>query len=234
MRYFRYKDASRTQSNALKEQYKTLTQDEKRIFRSKKRWNRFGAFVACSVFAIYLAVGIVLLSTVSLPEVWFLRLLAFIGKAIAGLILVIASGVLAAGLASPLWKKAESYHIPSIKKGILSKACRHLRDYYGLQEPYIVTKCFSATDRNFQGHDVCIFVADDELRLTADLVRGFLDGSKDLGCYAFNREEITLTKQQYGNHPIAELKADNAVFLLGYRAKSFIDKNFLIKESDRS
>lgn len=59
-----------------------------------------------------------------------------------------------------------------MKKKIFSKACGHLRDYYELQEPYIITNCFEATDKNFKNHDVCIFVVGDELRLTTDLVRG--------------------------------------------------------------
>ena len=67
-------------------------------------------------------------------------------------------------------------------------------------------------------HDVCIFIAEDELRLTTDLVRGFLHGERDLGCYAFKQSEITLSKQKNGNHLVAELRADNVVFLLGYRA----------------
>ena len=33
MRYFRYKNIDKNVNNALKEQYKTLTEDEKRTFR---------------------------------------------------------------------------------------------------------------------------------------------------------------------------------------------------------
>jgi hypothetical protein len=141
--------------------------------------------------------------------------------------LLIASGVLTVALTMPLLKKVESFHIPSIKKDIFPKACNHLRDYYQLQEPYLITKCFDSTDKKFENHDVCIFVVGDELRITTDLVRGFLHGERDLGCYAFKKEEITLSKQNVGNHLIAELKANNIVFLLGYRAKGFIDKSFL-------
>ena len=114
-----------------------------------------------------------------------------------------------------------------MKKEIFSKACAHLRNYYNLQKPYIVTKCFNATDKKFQNHDVCLFIVGDELRLTADLAHGFLYGERDLGCYALKKEDITLTKLENGKHLIAELKADNQVFLLGYRAKGFIDKNFI-------
>ena len=101
-----------------------------------------------------------------------------------------------------------------------------MRDYYELQEPYIITKCFDATNKIFKNHDVCIFVVGDELRLTTDIVHGFLYEERDLGCYAFKRDEITLSKQQNGNHLIAELKSDNAIFLLLYRAKRFIEENF--------
>ena len=93
----------------------------------------------------------------------------------------------------------------------------------------MITKCFDATDKKFQNHDVCIFVVGDELRITTNLVQGFLYGERDLGCYAFKQNEIILTKQQKGNNLIAELRADDTVFLLGYRAKGFVDKNFPAK-----
>ena len=106
-----------------------------------------------------------------------------------------------------------------------------LKEQYKLlmQEPYIITKCFDAADKRFRDHDVCIFLVGDELRITTDLVRGFLHGERDLGCYAFSRKEITVSKQQDGEHLVAELKSDNTFFVLGYRAKGFIEKNFLFE-----
>ena len=163
-----------------------------------------------------------MLKSIPLPSAWFLEILVIVGEVIIGFILLIASGVLTVALTMPLWKKVESFHIPSIKKEIFSKACKHLRDYYQLQEPYIITKCFEATDKNFRNHDVCIFIVGDELRITTDLIQGFLHGERDLGCYAFKKEEITLSKHNDGNHLMAELKANKIVFLLGYRAKGFI------------
>lgn len=46
MRYFRYKNTYKNVNNALKEQYKTLTEDEKRIFRKKNSWEKFSTIVA--------------------------------------------------------------------------------------------------------------------------------------------------------------------------------------------
>lgn len=229
MRYFKYKNTNKNINNALKEQYKTLTEDEKRTFRKEKCWRKFSTIVTLIVYFSCIVTGVFLLKTIPLPYDWVLKLFVVIGKVFIAFILLIASGVLTVGLTMPLWKKVKSFHIPLMKKEIFSKACGHLRDYYELQEPYIITKCFDATDKKFQNHDVCIFVVGDELRLTTDIVRGFLHGERDLGCYAFKQGEITLSKLKNGNHLVAELRADNAVFLLGYRARGFINKNFIAK-----
>ena len=229
MRYYKYKNTDKNINNALKEQYKTLTEDEKRTFRKEKRWRKFSTIVSLIIYISCIVAGIFLLKSIPLPSAWFLEILVIVGEVIIGFILLIASGVLTVALTMPLWKKVESFHIPSIKKDIFSKACKHLRDYYQLQEPYLRTKCFESTDKKFENHDVCIFVVGDELRITTDLVRGFLHGERDLGCYAFKKEEITLSKHNDGNHLIAELKANKIVFLLGYRAKGFINKFFLQK-----
>ena len=227
MRYFKYKNTNKNINNALKEQYKTLTENEKRTFRKEKRWRKFSTIVSLVLYISCLGAGVFLLKCIPLPSAWFWKILVIIGEVILGFLLLIVNGVLTVALTMPLWKKVESFHIPTIKKEIFAKACGHLREYYELQEPYIITKCFDSTDKKFQNHDVCIFVVGDELRITTDLVGGFLHGERDLGCYAFKKEEITLSKQNVGNHLIAELKANNIVFLLGYRAKGFIDKSFL-------
>lgn len=229
MRYFRYKNTGKNVNNALKEQYKTLTEDEKRTFRKEKCWRRFSMIVAFTIFISCIVTEIFLLKSIPVPNNKFLEALVIVGKVIVWFIMLIASGGLTAVLTTPLWKKVKSFHIPSMKKEIFSKACKHLRDYYQLQEPYIITKCFDATDKKFQNHDVCIFVVGDELRITTDLIRGFLHGERDLGCYAFKQEDITLLKRKNGNHLVAELRTDNTVFLLGYRAKGFIDNFFISK-----
>ena len=112
-----------------------------------------------------------------------------------------------------------------MKKDIFSRACAHLREFYGIREPYILTKCYDSSDRKFRDHDVCIFMADGELRITTDLINGFLYGERDLGCYAFKTEEIVLTKQNYNGRLAVELKSGDTVFLLGNRAMGYIKRN---------
>ena len=227
MRYFKYQNTDKNYSMALKEQYKSLTADEQRTFRREKFWRNFSLIVSCAIFFSSVITGFLLLKFLPQPVSVIWRILSSVGKTILGIAILIAGGILTACFTKPLWKKADSFHLPSMKKVIILKACCHLRIYYGLTEPYIITKCFHASDPKFKNHDVCIFVLGDELRITADLVHGFLHGERDLGCYAFQKQEITLTKQEKNGHLAVELKAENTTFLLGYRAKSFIEKNYI-------
>lgn len=225
MRYFKYKNTDKNYSIALKEQYNALINDEKRTFRKEKYWRKFSLIVSSVIFFSSVTAGFLLLKSVPQPSGIIWQFFASIVKTVIGFIILIAGGVLTAGLTKPLWNKADSFRLPVIKKEIISKACDHLRSYYGLTEPYIVTKCFDASDPKFKNHDVCIFVAGDELRITANLIQGFLHGDRDLGCYAFKMHEITFSKRQKGKQLLAELKADNMFFILGYRSKAFFEKN---------
>ncbi len=232
MRYFKYKKTDKNIKIAFKEQYKTLTEEEKRTVRREKVWRKISEIISAVFFFACMVMGIFALKQIPIPENWFLEILVIIGVVLLGIILLVISGVVSLGLTMPLWKKVDSFHLPTMKKEIFSKACGHLREYYGLQEPYIVTKCFDATEEAFKNHDVCIFVINDELRITTDLVKGFLHGERDLGCYALTCDEITISKRQEGKRLIAELKAKDITFLLGYRAKGFIEKNFISKQPE--
>lgn len=232
MRYFRYKNTNKNLNNAFKEQYKSLTEYEKRTVRKEKCWRRLSTIISLLIFfSCMIAIRYIIKSIPQSSGLLWEVLIAIV-KVILFVVLFIVSVLLTYGITCPLWKKVESFHWPTMKKEIFAKACSHLRDYYELQEPYIVTKCFDATDKNFSNHDVCIFVVGEELRITTDLIRGFLHGERDLGCYAFKWKEITLSKKQDEKHLFAELKVDNNVFLLGYRAKGFIEKNFIEKQTE--
>ena len=229
MRYFRYKNTKENMNNALKEHYLSLPKDEKSTVRKEKLWRRIANCVTGFVFIFCMAVGIYLLKLIPIPNAIGWKILCYIGIVLLGFVLLIVSSALTYVISLPFWKKVESFNLPAIKKEILAKACAHLREYYQLQEPYIVTKCYDSTDKQFTNHDVCIFVVGNELRITTDIVKGFLHGDRDLGCYALNKEEICLSKKCGDKFLIAELTAKDTTFLLGYRAKSFIEKHFISK-----
>ncbi len=230
MRYFKYNNTAKNANRALREHYKILTADEKRTIRKEKAWRRISTIMTAIVFFFFEFAAIFAVKLIPQPDWWLWSLFVIIGKVAIGVLLTCISGLLTAGLTNPMWKKVQSFHLPTMRKEVFSKACAHLRNFYGLNEPCIVTKCFVATDEKFKNHDVCLFVSGNELRVTADLIRGFLHGERDLGCYAFERNEIKLSKHQNGKQLMVELKTDNAGFLLGYRAKGFIEKNFIDKE----
>ena len=229
MRYFKYKNTNKTVKQAWREQYKTLDDYEKIVVRKGKLWRKISNIVTTIVFVLCIVIGIYLIRLIPQPNDLLGQIFIFIGKVFIGLIMIIISAVLTFLLTLQLWKKVDSFHWPTMKKEIFSKACSHLRDYYELREPYIVTKCFDSTDKKFKNHDVCIFVVKDELRITTDLLRGFLYGERDLGCYAFEMNEIVISKREVENHLITELKAGDTYFRLGYRAKGFIERNLITK-----
>lgn len=227
MRYFRYKNTDKNREMAWKAQYKAVTKNQKRIIRKARCWESISSIATVLIFVSCLVGGCFLMeSKMPQPDGWFLRLLVGLCKLALGMVLVVASGGVTVVLTMPLWKKLRSFSLPAMKQEIFAKACKHLRDYYGLREPYLITKCFDATDKKFRSHDVCLFVVGEELRLTTDLVHGFLNGERDLGCYAMKQGEFTLSGGTHGERPAVMLKTGHLEFLLGYRAKGFIEKQF--------
>ncbi|MBP3368489.1 MAG: hypothetical protein J6L71_03550 [Clostridia bacterium] len=222
MRYFKCKNETKIENSAYKEQLKALSKDEKRIIRKEKAWRRFAKVVSFVLFLAFWLAGIFFTASFGLPTG-----LRFI-EVILDLIFLIISALLTIALTTPLWEKVESFHLPKIKKEVQSKMNAHLREYYEFNEPYVITKCFGSSNERFKNRDVCLYVVGEELYLTVDLTHG----ARDLGCYAFSKDEITLSKIANGNHFILKLEASYDIeFLLGYRAKSFIEKNFASKDS---
>lgn len=226
MRYFKYKNENKNIQNALKEQYLSLTKDEKRTVRQEKSWRTFSTIVSFGLIFILIGLGVYLLLLIPKPSAIGWQIAYYIGMVPLGLVMLVICSGLTYVITLPLWNKVKKYNLPVIKKEILAKSCVHLRKYYQLNEPYILTKCYKSSDERFTNHDVCIFVVGDELRITTDLINGFLHGDRDLGCYAFVKEEICISKKCQDNLLIAELSTKDVTFLLGYRAKSFIEKIF--------
>lgn len=212
---------------ALEERYRAADRGTRRLIRREWIWRKLAMAAFYLIFVCLLIAACCLLIMIPKPEEIALRVLASIGLILLGLFMLILSAIIAFILTIPILEKAIKCRLPEIKKEILSKATAHLRDYYDLNEPYIITKCFDASDKKWINHDVCIFVACGELRVTTDLIHGFIHGERDLGCCAFRRSEITLSKCRDDNRLKLELRAENSFFVLGYRAKGFIEKNFI-------
>lgn len=229
MRYFKYDQSQTKQISKVKDKYAEIAKDEKRFIRKQKRLNTLGTIVFFTV-APACAIGcFILIAQIPEPDSVVLIVLHFLFKILLWLFAMIISGFIGAVAASPIFCHAnEKFH--SMKRTLLSQACDHLREFYELQEPCLVTKCYNASDKRFTMHDVCLFVVGDELRITVNLKHGFFNSNNDLGCYAFKRDEISLTSQQEASLLMVELKSADTVFVLAQRAKRFIETNFASKD----
>ena len=103
-------------------------------------------------------------------------------------------------------------------------ACAHLREYYGISGEFLITKCYFSSVPAFAGKDICLFFAKNELRITTDIVNGFLDMSKDLGCYALSEEEFSFGYTTFEDKQTTEIKDGNFSMIVGRRAKAFIEE----------
>ena len=231
MRYFKCEDLKSVDREIIFQDV-SLTEEEKKRNRQGKLWN-FAAITLDSI--VFLAVfcgSEFMVAQIPAPENTFLFVLAIVGRILLTLVEFIVSIVVGTLVSSPILKKAQSKLV--IQKRIyFDKAILSLRKYYAWTEPCIVTKCYDSSEKAFKNRDICIFVVDDELRLTADLKHGFSIREKDLGCYTIRGDEISLEYIQGEQFLITELRSGNVTFRLGRRAKGFIENNFICKEKEK-
>lgn len=101
--------------------------------------------------------------------------------------------------------------------------------FYGLREPQLVTKCYGSSRKGLENRDVSLCYADGKIKLTNDFRHSFYD----FGCYVFSPEEISFGYLTEGRIVKTELRTENDFFLLGRRAKSFLDKVLFSYSLDR-
>lgn len=222
MRYF--KCDAQPESQDFRRQYTDLSRREQKKLRPQKMMNRIGNVLFFTVTVLLLILGFWLVCHLNFwgGTFWQTCLLTILGILCFACVTILAPifGVLAA---FPFWNK-DSIREKKQRRELLQKGCQQQREFYGFREPFLVTKCFDASDKRFRRHDVCLFMAEGELRLTVNLHYGFFDPARDLGCYAFSPEEVTLHMTQWKNHPSLELTAGETTFLLGSQAVPFLKK----------
>ena len=228
MRYFKCEKINTDENEILKVQYAKLCAKAKKQYRRAQVFRKMGHVVFGVVTLGAFTGWCCLLSKIIAGEEEniILAIGLTILKLIPALFGLIISAILGALVALPLWGKS-TVREKDVRQQYLHEACETLREYYGFREPFLVTKCYSCTDRKFDRHDVCLFVVEDELRITANVNYGFFHPDRDLGCYGLTRQEISLSPVQYKESNALQLEADGVTFLLGTRAQGFINTNFL-------
>ena len=116
MRYFKYKNMDKNMNNALKEQYLSLTKDEKSTVRKEKIWRRFSSIVAFIIFFSCMVVSFGLIVKIPVPINLWLETLVIIGKILLFFALLIVNAILTYVITIPLWKKVGSFNLPMMKK----------------------------------------------------------------------------------------------------------------------
>lgn len=239
MRYFKYphtKKANKTAKEIYKAELAAFDERGKKLLRKEKFWDiastvaGWTSGIAVSVLLWYLARSFHLPET----EILFVNIVHAIVEVVftvamvfVSIILAVTAAFLAAAPFAKLQKPATK-ELKSIRRArlheITRKATEHLRAFYGLREPYIVTKCYASSDRKFKNKDVCIFERDGEIRIMRFLDNALNLGECDIGCYAFESGEISLAYTEYKGKIAAELAVGETKFTLAARAKPFMEK----------
>lgn len=229
MRYFKY-DGEIPNIESLRKKGRELSGAMNRHRRRGKYLGTLGTVVFWVLFGL-LGAGQVFLINLIFPEEEGVIgvVVGFVAKGILYGFAFILAAILGAVAAAPLWGKREHAEKALLREA-LSDACAQLREFYGLQEPFLATKCYRCDDRRFDRHDVCMFVVDNELRITANLHYGFFHPKRDLGCYGLTRQEISLADTQYKDRAAVELRAEGIGFVLAPQARAFIQRYFLAEE----
>ena len=154
MRYFKYKGSQTTEKETQKALLAELTKEEKRLIRKDKLLGTLGSIVFFTVFLGGFACCVWGLKQIPFPERLFEVIMRHIANFILGAVGFVLCLIIGALVSMPICSKNIGQRL--IHQKYLAKACEHLREFYGLQEPCIVTKCYDASDKKFKNHDVCI------------------------------------------------------------------------------
>lgn len=223
MKYFKYRNISKVQQLANKKRLASLGKDEQKKAKRSERLTKLVSFCGIIFFFCCFGMYIFFIKLIPVPKNTFLIILYGIGCVILGLIALIISAITTLIPFGILLDKIK-YNLPEMRKEFIKKASEPIRKYYGLSDEYLITKCFESTNTLFNDHDICIFRYGNEIRMTTDIVKGFINGNCDLGCYSIKFNELKIYKDDYNDKRVTVLEFDKEKFVIGIKAYSYISK----------
>ena len=223
MKYFKYRNISKVQQLAYKERLASLGKDEQKKIKRSDRLTKLLSISGLIFFICGFGLFIFFIQLIPVPKNILLKIIYGIGCAILGFIGLIISGIATIIPFGILLDKIK-YNLPEMRKGFIKKASEPIRKYYGLSDEYLITKCFESTNTLFNDHDICIFRYGNEIRITTDIVKGFINGNCDLGCYSIKFNELKTYKDDYNDKRATILEFDKEKFVIGIKAYSYISK----------
>ena len=189
MKYFKYRNISKVQQLAYKERLASLGKDEQKKIKRSDRLTKLLSISGFVFFFCCIGMLIFFIQLIPAPKNILLKILYGIGCIILGFIGLIIIGI-ATGIPLGILLDKIKYNLPEMRKEFIKKASEPIRKYYGLSDEYLITKCFESTNTLFNDHDICIFRYGNEIRMTTDIVKGFINGNCDLGCYSIKFNEL--------------------------------------------
>ena len=223
MKYIKYRNINKVQQLANKQRLASLGKDEKKKAKRSERLTKLVSFCGIIFFFCCFGMFIFFIKLIPVPKNTFLIILYGIGWAILGLIALIISAISTLIPFGILLDKVR-YNLPEMRKEFIKKASEPIRKYYGLSDEYLITKCFESTNTLFNDHDICIFRYGNEIRITTDIVKGFINGDCELGCYSIKFNELKIYKDDYNDKRVTILEFDKEKFVIGIKAYSYISK----------
>ena len=223
MKYFKYRNINKIQQLAYKEHLASLGKDEQKQIKRSDRLTKLLSISGLIFFICCFGLFIFFIQLIPVPKNILFKILYGIGCAILGFIGLIISGIATCIPFGILLDKVR-YNLPEMRKDFIKKASEPIRKYYGLSDEYLITKCFESTNTLFNDHDICIFRYGNEIRITTDIVNGFINVNCDLGCYSIKFNELKIYKDDYNEKRVMVLEFDKEKFVIGIRAYSYIAK----------
>lgn len=223
MKYFKYRNINKVQQLAYKERLASLGKDEQKKIKRSDRLTKLLSISGLIFFICCFGFFIFFIQLIPVPKNILLKILYGIGCIILGFIGLIISGI-ATGIPFGILLDKVRYNLPEMRKEFIKKASEPIRKYYGLSDEYLITKCFESTNTLFNDHDICIFRYGNEIRITTDIVNGFINVNCDLGCYSIKFNELKIYKDDYNDKRATILEFDKEKFVIGIKAYSYIAK----------
>lgn len=213
MKYYKHK--SDGEKKLLKLRIKEFTKNERKNYK----WNKILSRLCIILFFVEFVTIIILAknmntliqnSTVANTISVILYILLFpipIGLTIFGLYIV--------------GRFFQVHLLPEVKNDMIQKVINQRMKFYGLTKNYIVTKCYQSSNEVLNNKDVLICCCNNKIKLTND----FYHSVFDFGCYEFDLYEVTYLNIKEDGLIKTKLSIKDMTFILGYRAKTFIEKN---------
>lgn len=220
MRYIKFKDPKKMKKTKKREYISNLDNELRAKYIKGKNIELISQITVYILFAIFFVLFERLITFIPRPEGTVLSILSAIGIFICYVLNFILSALIAVIPYILMLRLVPEEHI-TISNELLKIMSEELRRFYLFSgENCIVTKCYESSDSRFNNKDIVLYKAGDEIRLAVNLKHNFSDPKKDLGCYIFTKDEITV----YKTEKTFEISCEGHKFLLGKKAIKFIEE----------